>query len=226
MKLTLRAKEPFEGDIISFVFSAPAEFTWKPGQYMHVTLPHENPDDRGIERWFTIAAPPHEDPRITTRIIGDHRSSFKSALAALEPGATIEADAPEGDFILGDEAASYVFIAGGIGFTPFHAILSDLDHRGTMPQITVLYGSRDNKPVFHQELAQLSAKYPQLAVHYVVEPDRINQAIINRFVPNLTAPVLYVSGPEPMTEAFETMLKGMGVAEDHLRLDFFPGYSW
>ena len=225
MKLTLVAKEKFEGDVTSFVFNAPADFAWKPGQYMHVTLPHDNPDDRGSERWFTIAAPPHEGrPRITTRLVDGRRSSFKQTLATLEAGDTLEVDVPEGDFILGDEAAEYVFIAGGIGFTPFHAILTELDHRGTMPRITVIYGARTIEPVFHRELAELTEKYPQLTVHYVVEPARIDEQVIRDQVPNLAVPFFYISGPEPMVDAFDEMLGQMGAAEDHRRTDHFPGY--
>lgn len=227
MKLPLSHKEPLEGDVVSFVFNPPEGFTWVPGQYMKYTLPHNNPDDRGTERWFTIAAPSYEGKvRITTRIVQDHPSSFKQALMQLQPGDTIEADAPEGDFVLTDQNAGYVFIAGGIGFTPFHAILAELDHKGEMPKIQVLYGARDASPVFHQELSEFTEKYPQLKVDYVVDPQRVNEDIVRQHVSDLTMPLVYISGPEPMVEAFDTMFKGMGVPETHMHNDYFPGYTW
>jgi ferredoxin-NADP reductase len=227
MKLTLLKKEPVTDDVISFVWEAPADFTWLPGQYMHVTLPHDNPDNRGIERWFTIAAPPFEGkPRTTTRIVSEHPSSFKQALSRMEPGDSIEVDAPEGDFVLGDQHAQYVFIAGGIGFTPFHAILSELDHQGVMPEIKVLYGARSKVTAYHDELAAMTAKYPQLSVEYIVEPARINEEVIRQFVTDLKTPYFYISGPEPMVQAFDKMLQEMGVPKDNLRNDEFPGYAW
>jgi ferredoxin-NADP reductase len=226
LKLHLKHKEKLEGDVVSFVFDAPADFKWQPGQYAKYSLPHPNPDDRGTERWFTIAAPTHEGhPRITTRI-SDQRSSFKSALMNLKPGDSIEAEAPEGDFIMGDEHSQYVFIAGGIGFTPFHAILSELDYQKTMPRVTILYGTRDEKPLFHQELDELAAKYPQLELHYIVEPERIDEDIVRRHVSDLKTPYFYISGPEPMVEAFDKMLLQMGVPEGNLHRDYFPGYTW
>jgi len=227
MKLVLERKEPMDGGVVSFVFDAPAEFKWKPGQFSRYTLPHNNPDDRGTQRWFTVAAPPYEGkPRITTRISSEKGSSFKRALVSLEPGDTIEAEAPEGDFVLDDLRKEYVLIAGGIGFTPFHSILMELDHQGELPKITVLYGARDNEPTFHEELDILTRKYPQLQVHYVVEPQRINEAIIKQYVSDLETPDFYLSGPEPMVDAFDEMLLKMGVPKDHLHQDHFPGYTW
>jgi ferredoxin-NADP reductase len=227
MTLTLLAKEPLTDGVVSFVWEPPAGFTWQAGQYMQLTLPHDNPDDRGIKRWFTIAAPPFEGkPRTTTRIATEHSSTFKQALAKLEPGDTIEANEPEGDFVLDDKQHEYVFIAGGIGFTPFHAILTELAHQGALPKIQVLYGVRNTQATYHEELAELSGRFPQLKVQYIVEPDRINEAVISQFVTDLQSPFFYISGPEPMVLAFEKLLQNMGVPQDNLRKDEFPGYTW
>lgn len=227
MKLRLLRKEPIDEGVVSFVWDPPAEFKWKPGQYAQYTLPHQNPDDRGTERWFTVAAPPFEGkPRITTRITPDKGSSFKKALLALEPGDSIEADAPEGDFVLNDREAEYVFLAGGIGFTPFHAILTQLDHEGSMPKITILYGARAADPTFHAEIDELAAKYPPLQVRYIIEPQRIDADVVKKYVSDIEKPQFYVSGPEPMVDAFDDMLQGMGVPKDHIKNDHFPNYTW
>lgn len=227
MKLTLNRKEPLAGDVISFVFDPPESLGWKPGQYMKYTLPHDNPDDRGTERWFTIAAPPSEgQPRISTRIIDGRRSTFKEALRNLNPGDQLEVEAPEGDFTIDDLEARYVLIAGGIGSTPYHAMLTELDHDGTMPNIHLLYGAATDQPLYREEFDRLAGKYPQLKVDYIVEPERINQDIIKRYVSDLKTPLFYVSGPEPMVEAFCPMLQTAGVPEDHIKRDDFPGYDW
>ena len=60
----------------------------------------------------------------------------------------------------------------------------------------------------------------------MVEPKRVNEEIIRSFVKDITQPDFYVSGPEPMVEAFETMLKGMDITEPKLHNDYFPGYTW
>src|SRR3989344_6104044 len=68
------------------------KISWLPGQYLHYELPHPDADDRGVERWFTISAPPYEGlPTITTRFDTDRSSTFKKPLRKLEPGTEIEA---------------------------------------------------------------------------------------------------------------------------------------
>jgi ferredoxin-NADP reductase len=45
-------------------------------------------------------------------------------------------------------------------------------------------------------------------------------------VPDIQKPMLYVSGPEPMVESMDETLKKIGVPEERIKNDFFPGYEW
>lgn len=209
----------------TFSFAFDEDFTWQAGQYLHYVLPHEDADDRGEERWFTISSAPHEkEIRITTRF-AEKSSSFKKALFALPLGATLEADGLEGDFVVEDPAQEFIFIAGGIGITPFRSILLDLDHRGLPIKGKLLYTNRDTDIVFKKELDELVAKHPDFKVEYVIDPQRIDEAYIQNAVPDLKAPLFYVSGPAPMVFALSDALKVMGVPEAHIKLDDFPGYE-
>src|SRR5688572_20672275 len=100
---------------MSFVFRSDAPLSWQPGQFLHYRLPHLNADERGITRYFTIASAPFEKHvMLTTRFAGEHSSSFKRALRQLPVGATVDVDAPDGDFVLADPAQEHVLLAGGI----------------------------------------------------------------------------------------------------------------
>jgi Flavodoxin reductases (ferredoxin-NADPH reductases) family 1 len=199
---------------------------WQAGQYLHYTLRHDQEDDRGSERWFTIAAPPFERrPRITTRLAAES-SSFKQALVRLPLGGVIEADGPEGDFVVDDPEHDYVFIAGGIGITPFRAILLQLDHDRVSIHAHLLYATHQgDEPVFRRELDGLSARHPAFRVEYVTGPHRIGKADIRAAGANLHDPFYYVAGPEPMVKHYEEMLTGMGIAKDRIKVDDFPGYE-
>jgi ferredoxin-NADP reductase len=191
---------------------------------LHYTLPHAA-DDRGQERWFTVASAPFEgEVMITTRLTAPKGSTFKSALQALKIGDTIQADGPEGDFVVGDQSAPYVFIAGGIGITPFHSILKEADRAGVKLKATLIYGNRDKNIVFKDELDAFASRNPGLAVHYLVDPERINEESVKKLVPDLSVPLFYVSGPEPMVKAIAEMLEKIGVPKERLKLDDFPGY--
>jgi ferredoxin-NADP reductase len=225
MTLTLAKKIQEAPDVTTFVFDPDEPLTWQAGQFLHYTIPQEHADDRGLERWFTISSAPFERQiHITTRH-AEKGSSFKEALFSLPIGATIEADGLEGDFVVDDPSADFVFIAGGIGITPFRSMLAQLDHEGIDIHATLLYANRDDNFVFKAELDAIAAKHPNVTIHYFSADERIDAKAITSRVPNLQIPTFYASGPEPMVETYEKMLADMGVPDSHLKRDFFPGYE-
>ncbi len=225
MLLTLISKKVETPDVESFVFEPAEDLSWKAGQYLHYRLLHSPADERTTERWFTVSSAPFEKkPMITTRFAPENGSSFKAALRALKVGDTIESDYVDGDFTVDDLVREYVFIAGGIGITPFHSILKEADHTGTKLNVTLLYSNRDQNFVFKNELDAWSQNNPNLVIHYLVSPDRIDETAIATFVPDLKKPLFYISGPEPMVKNLGTLVESMGVPTDHIKLDDFPGY--
>ncbi len=123
MKLTLIRKKEEVPSVESFIFSSAEPVTWQAGQFLHCILEHEPMDNRGEERWFTIASAPFEkELMITTRIANEKGSSFKTALSALQVGETIEVPEIDGDFIVEDPAQTYVFYRGRYWY---HAVSLD-----------------------------------------------------------------------------------------------------
>jgi ferredoxin-NADP reductase len=227
MKLTLVKRQPEVPSVESFIFKPLESLSWKAGQFLHYVLHHEPTDDRGSDRWFTVAAAPFEEVvKITTRFTEEKSSSFKKTLRALKVGDDIEISDVEGDFVIGDPDASYVFIAGGIGITPFRAILKEMHHEGKQIAVTLLYANRDEANiVYKEELEAIAKDNPNLKIHYVISPERIDEEKIRELIPDVQKPLFYVSGPEPMVEALGSTLRSMGIAEDHLKQDFFPNYA-
>src|SRR5688572_7178717 len=131
MQLLLVDKKQVAPDTISFFFRPDMPLMWKPGQFLRYRLPQQNPDDRGENRFFSIASAPFEGHvQVTTKFAPEKSSTFKTELQKMEIGKSIEADGPKGSFSMDDPNRQYVFIAGGIGITPFRAILTDLHHNG------------------------------------------------------------------------------------------------
>ena len=226
MKLTLIAIQEFGTDIRSFIFESDRQFKWLPGQYLHYTLKHKNEDDRGNERWFTIASPPSSGKvQITTRITSEKGSSFKKALLALRIGDEIEADGPEGDFVVSDPSRNLIFVAGGIGVTPFHSILTEADALNQKLHIHLLYANRTQEVPFRDELNAFATRNPQLTIEYIIQPQKIDKEILKESIESLEDPLIYVSGPEPMVETFVAYLTELDIAEANIKTDFFPGYK-
>lgn len=227
MELTLAATRREAADVVSYLFKSQAPLAWRAGQFLRYSLPHPDPDARKTTRYFTIASALFEGfAMLTTRFAGERGSSFKRALRQLAAGAVVSAGQPAGDFVVDDPAADHVLIAGGIGITPYRAILLDLDHRGVSIRARLLYANPTPELVYRSELDTLARKHPGLRVHYVVSPDRITEESIRAAAAELQQPIYYLSGPEPMVEAFEGVLTGMGVPDARLKRDYFPGYDW
>jgi len=225
MKLILENRKHEVPGVESFIFKPSEPVMWKAGQFFHYVLHHEPTDDRGSDRWFTIATAPSEKTvMVTTRFADDKRSTFKKAFANLKIGDAIEISDLGGDFTVEDLTKEYVFIAGGIGITPFRSILKDLDQSGKQVPITLLYANRDQNIVYKEELGAFAKNNPNLTIHFIISPERIDVAKIKEFFPDMQKPMFYISGPEPMVESLGNALKEAGITADHLKQDWFPGY--
>lgn len=242
MKLQLIEKKQAAPNIISFYFRPDSPLIYKPGQFLRYRIPEAVPDARGENRFFSIASAPHEGPvQLTTRFAPDKGSTFKKDLRGLEIGQSVEATGPSGSFSMDDPNRNYVFIAGGIGITPFRAILLDLDHQGKPLNVTLLYANRTRSAVFKNEFEALAAKHPEFKIYYIISdepvtetpvsenikimPGKIDNYLIKSLIINLQSSIFYISGPEPMVLSFEEMLKQMGVLKENTKRDYFPGYE-
>jgi ferredoxin-NADP reductase len=226
VKLKLVDKRPLFANVETFRFEPQQPISWQPGQYMHYVFPHPGQDERGEERWFTISSPPYErEIAITTRFTDKNGSSFKDALKNLNPGNTIEADGPKGKFVIDDTSKKAVLVAGGIGVTPYHSMLLQMDHDGQPINADLLYANRDQNFVFDDEFRQLEKKHPNFHVHKFVGDRHIEKADIKPYADNHDN-IIYLSGPEPMVENYEKILiEVLGLPEERVRTDFFPGYE-
>ena len=129
----LRRETVAEGTM-AFHFSKPPEFRHQAGQSLLMKLidPPET-DGEGDARNFTIASAPHEpELMIATRM---RDTAFKRVLKMAPDGTAVTIDGPNGEMVLHDDPAHpAVFLAGGIGITPFlsmarHAAKARLPHR-------------------------------------------------------------------------------------------------
>jgi ferredoxin-NADP reductase len=193
---------------------------------LHYILKHTKPDDRGVERYFSIASAPCEKHVMLTTRFSSKGSSFKQALKKLKPGEVIETREKGGDFVLDHRRKKFVFIAGGIGITPFRAILLDMASNRKPLNVQLLYANRDTDFAYRKELEALKKRHPEFRIDYIVSPDRIDEKTLPKLVPDMDNPTFYVSGPEPMVESLDKTLKKLGVPKKRVKNDFFPGYRW
>src|SRR5437016_3848230 len=108
---------------MAFRFEKPSNWTFKPGQFLDMTLldPAET-DAEGNVRSFSIASGPHEETLMVATRMRD--TAFKRVLKTMPLGSAVKIEGPFGDLRLPNSASrAVVFLAGGIGITPFRSML-------------------------------------------------------------------------------------------------------
>lgn len=201
------------------------------GQFIEMYLPHHHADVRGQKHWFTLSSSPTEKLiSITTKHATDRVSTFKQRLFGLEPGAMITVSEPMGDFVLPKDASiPLVFVAGGIGVTPMRSMVKWLLDTNEKRQIKLIYGVKTLDESAFRDLFDAYGTGTEIilsepASKWHGRTGHLTAELILELSGSKPGQLVYVSGPEPMTEALEAGLLASGVAKEKLVLDFFPGY--
>lgn len=233
--LVLREGRDEAEDTKTFLFDAEGLSGARAGQYLLVKL--DVPDDpRRGSRSFTMANAPSEDAvMITTRIRSG--SAFKRRMAALEPGTRIPAKGPLGKFVLREGDAPALFLAGGIGVTPFRSIIKDAIDRGRSPSIVLLTSDRTPAAIpFRAELDGWAASHPWLRLlRTITRPEvpeaqwsgrrgRIDAAGVQEAAGDLDRSVGYVCGPPAFVGGGTEILKSLGLPPERILVEQFIGY--
>lgn len=232
MKVIFDHTEVVAKNIQRFWFRPPHKLEYTAGQYIELHLPHPNPDERGIRHWFTLSSSPTEDNIfITTKFAPERSSTFKQTLKALKPGTEVEMVEPEGDFVLPDDPKRpLVFVAGGIGITPFRSMIKYLSDKGEKRDIHLIYALNDLDQAVYLDLfksygLELTLVVKDPPADWQDERGGLDADRILNLIGDLDNKLVYISGPEPMVETFHDDLIAKGVPEDQLKTDYFPNYS-
>ena len=221
----LRHQEVATG-VTEFEFQPKHRFAYAPGQYMEFTLPHGRSDSRGVRRYFTIASSPTEETVKLGVKFYESGSSFKRALALLTPNQSVMVGQLAGDFTLPKNSAEkLVFIAGGIGVTPFRSMLKYLSDKQEMRNITLIYVNKQPEDVAYREVFETTPGLKTVYVYTAAGQGRLSEAMIQEEVPDLKERTAYVSGPQAMVTATDRILQNLGVSRSRIKKDFFPGLA-
>ncbi len=234
--LLLSDKIKSTSDIIEFIFPLKKRFKFKPGQYMEWTLPHKGVDARGNRRYFTIASSPTEDALRLGVKFYENGSSFKRALQGLAEGSEIVAAQPAGEFTLPENKnQKLVFIAGGIGITPYRSIIKYLVDSNEKRDIIVMYSNKTASEIMYEDIFSAAEKLGIKTVYTLTDVDsipenwkgkigRIDSKMISDVIPDYMQRKFYLSGPHMMVNGFENTLREMNIPSKQIKIDFFPGF--
>jgi len=233
----LRRRELVAERTAACYLEKPADFVHRAGQNALVTLVDlSESDGKGPSRTLSIASAPHEpELMIVTRL---RDTAFKRALRSAVPGTLVRVDAPSGTMVLHEDARRpAVFLAGGIGVTPFLSMARDAAKRRLPHRITLFYSNRrPADAAFLDELRALEQSNPNFRLVATMsqvekssrpwkgEAGKIRPEMLRRYLSDLGSPIYYSAGPHGMTMAMELMLGDLGVKYEDMRSEEFYGY--
>lgn len=180
---------------------------WTPGAHIDVHV-------GGQIRQYSLCGDPRATDVYRIGVLNEHasRGGSRYVHTALRPGQTVTVSEPRNHFAL-EDAAGYVFIAGGIGITPLLAMAREAARRGDAWRM--VYGGRSRPSMaFTAELAELAALGGEMTLVPQDEHGHIDLDAAFAELPEGT--LVYSCGPEPLLAAVEERCPG-----EQLRLERF-----
>lgn len=214
----------------------PGTFDFLPGQ--HITL-RRVIDGEDVRRSYSICSPP-DGARIrigVRRLAGGRFSSW--ATTRLEPGETLEALPPNGDFVIRPDPADTahrVAIVAGSGITPVLSLVSATLESSPHTRWTVVYGNQASHTVmFLDELEGLKDRHPTRIhlIHVLSREDtgleltrgRIDHQRLRGLFATLidvgSVDEWFLCGPYDMVQTTRSLLSTLGVAVDVVHDELF-----
>ncbi len=222
---------------MAFQFEKPANFTFKPGQWIDITLlnPSET-DAEGNVRGFSLASAPEEDLLMAATRMRD--TAFKRELGKMPLNTEVKISAAGGSLALHNNSAmTAVFLAGGIGVTPIRSILLHAARQRLPHRIVFFFSNRrPEEAPFLEEMEALRKDNPNFTFVPTMtdmgnshrpwsgETSKINKELLGKYLSDARSPIYYVVGPPGMVSGLKTMLNESGVDDDDIRTEGFSGY--
>lgn len=223
-------------DVTSVYLEAPDEELFrarKPGQFATIRIMGEN--GWSEPHPFTISCAPETDElRLTIKRAG----KFTEAIQGIKPGSEVQFQGPYGKF-LGDvdEHRELVFIAGGVGITPFMSALRHFRNVGAANRITLFWANKTLDDAFGREELEAMTGDIDLRVVYVLSRDdppehseaggrvlfekgQVTREILQKHTISSTA-AFYLCGPPAMQDYVLRQLEECGIGKDKVQREAF-----
>lgn len=194
---------------------------FKAGQFAFFSFPDSGLG--GEEHPFTISSAPHEEHlSFTAKKLGD----FTARLGDLKEGMAVKIDGPYGVFSIPPSSdKSFLFLAGGIGITPFLSMLKDVQQRKTDVDIYLIWSVRNSEDMvydtFFRDMEKEIGGFRFIA-HNSGEKGHLSAEELNRTLgDSLGKREIYICGPSAMRRQLVRDLKSLGIRKSQLHFEQF-----
>ena len=194
------------------------QLTFAPGQFVFLALGGSG----GWQRHpFSVSSPP-SDPhlQLTIKASGDYTRDLYDQL---RPGIPAKLAGPFGGFDYRQGGHDQIWIAGGIGVTPFLSWIRSIDGRFDR-QVDFFYSvAHAEDAVDLDEIRAVADQHPSLRVHLVcADTDgKLTPDAVMHDTSRGLSPWVYMCGPPPMMHAFSAGFRKLGVPAGRIRWEQF-----
>ncbi|NOT05804.1 MAG: hypothetical protein HOP27_14515 [Anaerolineales bacterium] len=171
---------------------------------------------------FTISSAPHENVlRITIKACGDFTRHLFSNLHA---GTDAMIEGAYGMFDYKSGGRKQIWVAGGIGVTPFLSFIRDLE-TGLAYDVDFHYTVRHREEaIFVDEIKEAAKKNPRLKTHIrfsSTDGSLTVEDIVKNVGEDIHEHYVYMCGPLPMVQSFEKKFLDAGVPSGNIHYEEF-----
>ena len=192
---------------------------FKAGQFAFVEVQGKGWDE---PHPFTISSGPGEDRlRFTMKVLGDWTRKIREEL---QPGAEVLVRGPYGRFDTAQAGKKQIWLAGGVGLTPFLSMVRDMEINDAR-NIHLVYASRNAEDaIFLDELQARAETLPNLTVIplFSDEGQFAKVTIMQEKLPDpLETYEYFLCGPKPMVDGIMKDLRKTGVPKTSIHTEAF-----
>lgn len=193
-------------------------FRYAPGQFAMLHLESKE----GWQRHpFTISSSPDEaDVRFTIKALGDYTSRLPGLL---EPGMPAVLSGPHGRFTHAKGTDHQVWVAGGVGVTPFLSWMRSLEHHPCAASVDFFYSVADDAP-YEEELRAIADAQPRVRLHVVrsqAEGRLTAATLLSTAAVDASQVSAFMCGPGAMLVALDDGLQDLGVPSARIFREYF-----
>ena len=184
---------------------------WTAGAHVDLRLPD------GRIRQYSLCGDPADTTRYEIAIKREDagRGGSQWVHGALTPGYIAHVSAPRNNFALMPDARHHVFIAGGIGVTPFLAMVHTVKAKGWTFELHLCARGPDQAPML-RELREIAGD--RLHCWFSSESRRFDPAILHHHADGVH---FYTCGPQRLTDAVQAALEAHGCPSDAIHAEHF-----
>lgn len=192
----------------------------KAGQFFFIQVHNANNITRETHPFSFTSNASRLEVTFAAKIVGD----YTSTLPQLRKGMRVDLEGPYGRFILDESEGEQVWIAGGIGITPFMSKIRELQ-KNTLQKIHLYYLVRStDQALFAQEIVAIAQKVPSFTVEIWESKTKDKFTVKNIEDFNTHKAKYYICGPEEMMVSLRQQMKDNQIPDNRIYTEEFKLY--